>query len=296
MKILVLGANGFIGKAVVAALSSSHEVFSASREPNQGPHHLDVDLLSKESISKALGQVRPDVIINCAGVVENNSAAEKNIEFTKNLLDEVVRLRLLPKAIVICGSAAEYGVTDRADIPVKETAPLNASNDYGVSKREESRIALDYGEKFNLKVIVLRIFNPIGTGMHPKFLIPGIARQVADIERGEKKELEVSRLDSERDYIDVADVAAAIKLIIEGHPKHRVYNIGSGVSTSNEQLIDLALKYSSLKEKPPITETFKEPEPIYAKQADINRIKKEFNWEPASIIEETVKEAMNDSR
>lgn len=295
MRILVLGASGFIGRQVAKELSKTHDVYKAYRHP-YGSKDLRADLMNKESISEALDSVRPEAIVNCAGVVENSDAAEANVQFTKNLLDAVLNERLKPKSIIVCGSAAEYGEVDPLNIPVKETAPLKAANKYAVSKKLESELALEYKRKYRLPVTVVRIFNPMGFGMHPKFLISGITRQVREIEEAKRSKLEVSRLDSKRDYVDVTDVAEAIRMIIEGRPRHDVYNIGSGISTSNGEIIDLALKYSNLKSKPPIYEIFPEPEPIYAIKADISRIENEFGWRAKRSIEDTVKKAMDDAR
>ena len=63
MKIIVIGATGTIGKAVVAALSPRHEVISASRN---GPHKADIqDSASLEALLKSVGPV--DAIISAAG-------------------------------------------------------------------------------------------------------------------------------------------------------------------------------------------------------------------------------------
>ena len=129
--------------------------------------------------------------------------------------------------------------------------------------------------------------------MHSKFIIPGIMRQIVEIQEGKKNVIEVSRLDSRRDYIDVADIADAIKVLVENEPKRGVYNVGSGKSTSNAELINMIVKNSGLKSTPTIMETFPEPEPNYATQADISRMKNEFGWHPQRIIEETIKEVIN---
>lgn len=63
MKIIVIGATGTIGKAVVAALSPRHEVISASRN---GPHKADIqDIASLEALFKAVGPV--DAVVSVAG-------------------------------------------------------------------------------------------------------------------------------------------------------------------------------------------------------------------------------------
>ena len=62
MKIIVIGATGTIGAAVVRALRPRHDVIEASRK---GPHPLDIK--DARSIAALLDQERPDAVISAAG-------------------------------------------------------------------------------------------------------------------------------------------------------------------------------------------------------------------------------------
>lgn len=295
MKVLVLGSDGFFGRNVAAALAPDHEVIRGTRRVVA--HEADqyhVDLLEPKTIAQALQELQPEAIVNCAGVVENSEKALINPIMTRNLLDQVVSLELKPKRIIISGSAAEYGIIkDPNDIPVKETTPLNPTSVYGQSKVDEVAAGLEYREKYNLPVTIARIFNPIGIGMGPRFLITNILRQIEEIKNGQRKTIEVSRLDAVRDCCHILDAAEAVKLLIEGEPQEPIYNISSGKGTSNGEIIGLLLKYSGLTEQPEIIETASEPEPQIASQADISLIQNEFSWKPTRSIEETVKEIVD---
>jgi nucleoside-diphosphate-sugar epimerase len=291
MKILVVGSDGFVGRNVADLLSQEHEVLRANRKPAE--KELFVDLLDLESITKVIKQSEPETVINCAGVVDNSEAASQNPIFTKNLLNQIVLSSLKPKRVIISGSAAEYGIVDPSNIPVAETAPLNATSGYGLSKLQEEEAALEIGENSGIDVVVARIFNPIGAGMHPRFLIPKLISQLDEYNQGERNSIEVSRLDSKRDYVNIKDISAAIKCLVENNPKERVYNIGSGNSTSNAELIDLVIKLSNATKRPKIIETATEPESLVAIQADITRLSDEFGWTPIHGIEETIKEIIH---
>jgi nucleoside-diphosphate-sugar epimerase len=294
VKILVIGANGFVGRNVSLVLSAKHDIHEAVRQLEKG--YYSVDLLDKDSIDKLLNEVKPDVVINNAGVVENSEKAMQNVAFTQNLLEVAAASELEFKRIIISGSAAVYGLVAPENIPVSETAPLNASAGYGLSKLEEEKIALDLGIKFNLPVVVVRIFNPIGAGMHERFLVPKIISQVNDFQSGVKDAIEVNRLDSERDYINVKDVASAIQAIVEGDPAETIYNVGSGKATSNGELIELILHSSNIAIRPKIVEANPEPEALVAIQADISRLSSEFGWKPINSIEDTIKEIIDAAR
>lgn len=291
MKILVIGAAGFVGNNVAQGLEDRHEVYRASRKP-ETKDNIYIDLLKPETILAALQNVQPDVIIQCAGIVENIEAASENPVFTGNLLDQVVALGTKPK-IIISGSAAEYGLVDPEHIPVSEDTPLKATSIYGLSKIEETKLALKARAEHGLTVVVARIFNPIGVGMQPKFLTSRIMQQIKEIKSGERQAIEVSRLDSKRDYIDVHDLAAAFRALVEGTPEQEAYNIGSGKATTNGELIDLFLAGAELPAQPNIVETMEQPEPLVATQADITRLQQEFGWSPSVTLEVTVKEIVD---
>jgi GDP-4-dehydro-6-deoxy-D-mannose reductase len=296
MKVLVIGSDGFVGNAVKDAMMPNNEVHGTTRRTQDVVGNLHyVDLLKKETIAKVLLSIMPDVIISAAGIVESSDQAALNPLFTANLLEQIVATGLRPERVVITGSAAEYGEVKLSDIPVKETTPTNPTSIYGQSKLQESTDALLYAKEHDIPLVITRIFNPIGVGMHEKFLVPRILQQIKELMKGSRTIIEVSRLDSRRDYIDVRDVACGIKTIAEADPKERIYNIGSGISTSNGELIDILLQYSRLEYKPSIFETSPNPEALVAIQADITRMSNEFAWAPQYDITQTIKEIVNET-
>ncbi len=295
MRILVLGAGGFIGGQLTNYLATDHDVWGGKLKPG-GARDVHIDLLNKATIKQALKTVRPEAVINCAGVVENSPKAKLNIEFTRNLLEVIEELNLELKRIVISGSAAEYGVVENDSQAIPENAPLNAKSEYGKSKLRESQLALKYQQDKGFPIVVARIFNPIGLGMHPRFIVPNILAQIEDIKLGGMNQIKVSRLDAKRDYIDVRDIAGAIQAIIENTPADSVYNVGSGISTSNQTLIELLVKYSGLAAQAELVQTEPRPEQPIASKADISRIRQELGWAPRTSIEQSIKDITHDQR
>lgn len=295
MKVLIIGADGFIGSNLADALKKNHEVLRCGREFGEGKEGYWLDLLEKDSITKVLKSSKPDIIINAAGVVENNELAEMNVTFTTNLLESVLDSGIKPSKIIILGSAAEYGVVTTHELPVSEATPLRATNLYGQSKVREEHVALEFRQKHGLPVVIARIFNPIGTGMHDKFLVSRVLKQISEVKRSERTEIEITRLDAQRDYIVISDLTAGIKAIIEGEPKESTYNIGSGRAVTNGDLVNLIIGATSPNQVIPVVQTQDEPEPLFAIQADITRMKRDFNWVPVKKIEETIKEIIDAS-
>ena len=69
------------------------------------------------------------------------------------------------------GSAGQYGLVDAEHLPVTEDAPLAATSGYGVSKIEEVEFAKDFAAEHDIDVVEARIFNPVGPGMHERFIV-----------------------------------------------------------------------------------------------------------------------------
>jgi nucleoside-diphosphate-sugar epimerase len=294
MKVLIIGSEGFVGRNVLSVVQSDPNlnVVSAGRSKSVD---YNINLLERESIHSALTDARPDVIVNCAGIVTNTDDAYKNGVFCRNLLEAVLKLGKPYPKIIVSGSAAEYGVVEDVGNPVSEDVPLYATSKYGKSKVEEEKIALNFAEKYSIDVVVARIFNPIGPDMGEKFLVTSLLKQLMRVRNGEVQTISISRGDSLRDYIDVRDVAGALHRLAIADKKNRraVYNIGSGRSTSNRELIEVLLNHIELPEKPTIIETQDAQEPTYAARADISRIKLDLGWQPKYSLDVTVEDIIN---
>lgn len=294
MKIVLFGANGFLGSKVSAELAKTHQVVTVAHDPTGVDHQLDLtDLAATKDL---LVKEQPDVIVSCAGIVDKGERARLNVTFTTNICEAVKQAGLKPKRIVISGSAGEYGQISSDDLPVGETTPINAAGIYAESKAEETAIALRYGEELTVEVIIARIFNPLGAGMAPGMLLPNLMRQAAAIKAGEETAFEVSRLDSKRDYIDVRDVARAFRALVESRLRYSVYNIGSGKVTTNELLIQNLKELFDLPGDTEVHETSSEPEALVACQADIARMQQDTNWTPQYTLREALQGALDENR
>lgn len=285
MRMLVLGSSGFVGSYVSEELNNSGHTVLNGIDEKTGKR---VDLTDLAAINSYFIKTIPEVIINCSGVIDATGDFEDNIRFTNNILKASKDTGLTISNVIITGSAGEYGEVE--NLPVTENTPLKATSPYALSKIREEQNAIEFSETNNIPVTILRVFNPIGIGMRDRFLVPGFLRQIREYKQGKRDHIEVSRLDSPRDYIDARDVACAFRLVAEGRPKHRVYNIGSGKQTTNGEVLDLLIKNVKLSSRPKVIETSDAAEPQLASQADTSRIKGEFGWEPKIRLEQTIKD------
>ncbi len=253
---------------------------------------MRIDLRDKSAIHKALASCSPEVVIDCAGVVDPNAGPDDNMNLTKNILEAANDCAGGLRRVVLMGSAASYGVPlSLREVPVSEITPLRAESGYALSKRLEEEYVSDYAKTASFEVIVARLFNPIGKGMKSRFLIPNPIRQIREGGPHEGASIEVSRLHSERDYIDVRDAAVAIKRLAETLKlRYGTYNVGSGRATSNKELVSTVMDVMGVSlERSKLIETEPEREKLVASCADISRIQQDTGWAPSITLKETIK-------
>jgi nucleoside-diphosphate-sugar epimerase len=298
VRILVIGATGYLGQEIASAMMRDHDVVRsahrrASLQRCSGTQSsVPVELHDPRSITAALAQVEPDAIVYCAGKTEEASAGE-NPEMVGNLLAATLKASRPLSHVILCGTAAVYGRVDPAELPVAESIALNAASKYAQSKRAEEEIAAAYREEHGSPVTVARIFNPIGPGVSGRILLAGLMRQVGQIRAGTRAVIEVSRRDAERDCIATADVGAALVALLSDIPKHAHYNVGTGIATTNGELVDLVLRHGGLSASVPVIESAREPEPTVASRADVSRLSAEFGWLPKVSVDEAVRRAIS---
>jgi GDP-4-dehydro-6-deoxy-D-mannose reductase len=139
-----------------------------------------------------------------------------------------------------------------------------------------------------LGVIRVRAFNHTGPGQAEHFLIPALARRIAAAEREGRKEVAVGSLEPVRDFLDVADVAAAYRLLVERGSPGEVYNVCSGVGRSVGDVADLLLAMArhaiELVPDPALVRPVEVPRLV----GDNTRLRTATGWRPTIPFEDTL--------
>lgn len=174
------------------------------------------DVCDQALLERILGEYEIDTVLHLAAqaivsIANRNcvSTFESNIRGTWCLL-EACRRSPLVKQIVVASSDKAYGAHDK--LPYDETAPLQGTFPYDVSKSCADLIARCYAMSFDLPVAITRCGNFFGGGdLNWNRIVPGTIRSVL---RGERP---VIRSDGHyvRDYFYVEDGAAAYMLLAE---------------------------------------------------------------------------------
>lgn len=231
--ILVTGGTGFIGSCLADKLHRlGHEVaIMGSPSEQKCNHHHFVNTLSD---LRSLGKI--DV---CFHQAANNDTTDGDREsmFRSNCkwsLDVFGLVRLLGcRKIIYASSASVYGKLEPPYREDMETSPLSP---YSMSKDILEMLAGDFGEFFGVQTIGLRYFNVYGARESHKgkraSMVYQMCRKATD---GETLKL-FKWGEQSRDWVSVDDVVDANVKCLD-YEKSDVFNIGSGVSTSMNDIV-----------------------------------------------------------
>ncbi len=232
-KILVTGAGGFIGTALVPCLAQKRGVtvlgLGRRSTPSGNLHYHQVDLLNKKQLKIFLKQERPDFIFHLAGgrSGEISQLFSNNISTTVNLFEAIRQLGRYHPRVVIAGSAAEYGQVTGLRRPIPENTPAHPLSLYGWIKFLQTQTGLYYAG-LGEDVVIARLFNILGAGIPEDMAAGKFARDITALEKSSRSSiLNVSNLDGVRDFLDVRDICEALVLLCSKGKKGEIYNICS---------------------------------------------------------------------
>lgn len=314
-KILVTGGAGYIGSFMVRELQNKGFdpviVDNLSQGHNQavkGFRLENIDLVDeKEKLDNLLTSEKFDGVIHMASFIQMGESYKDPAKYYKNnvygfmnLLDSM-RTGGINK-IIISSSAGVYG--NPVKLPIEENDPKNPLNPYGETKYILERMLEDYDAAYGIKFMSIRYFNAAGAALdgsigedHPSesHLIPNIIKKAISNE-----EIEIFGDDYDtpdgtniRDYIHVLDLvethSIAMQKLIEGSDSG-FYNAGIGKGYSNKEILDEVQKSMGIDLK--VKYTHRRPGDADALYASIEKIKKDFSWEPKYGLKEIVETAL----
>jgi GDP-4-dehydro-6-deoxy-D-mannose reductase len=305
-RILITGITGFVGSHLADHLLRlpGLEIFGMRRWRSRTEHidhlpgHISVvecDLRDQVSVTRAIEKVRPDKIFHLAAqsfVPTSWHAPEEslhtNVVGTLHLF-EAVRLAGLDSWIQVAGSSEEYGMVHPDEVPIRETNPLRPLSPYGVCKVGADMLGYQYHQSFGMKIVRTRAFNHTGPRRGDVFVESNFAKQIADIEKGQKDPvIRVGNLDAQRDYTDVRDVVRAYWLSLEKCEPGEVYNICSGRSWTIREVLDLLLARSKVKVRIEQDPARMRPSDVQILLGNCDRFHKATGWKPEIPFDRTL--------
>ncbi len=305
-KVLIVGAAGFVGSYLAAALQNEFGMDVAmTKLPHEkltgmdGMAVYDLNILNKEDVVELLMSVRPDYIIHLAAQSSVSVAwknpgltVDVNIKGSLNVMDAVRELYYKPKVLLI-GSGEEYGHIRPGETPIKEDNNLRPGNIYAATKACQNMIGSIYAKAYDMHLMMVRAFNHIGPNQAPLFVVADFCKQVAEIEKGLREPvMYVGNLAAKRDFTDVRDVVRAYGLLIQKGEAGETYNVGSGHAVAISEILDMIIANSSCDIKVEVDPNKLRPVDVPIIEADTTKLKQTTGWEQRISLEQTIRETL----
>jgi len=313
-KILVTGGAGYIGSFMVRCLKEKgFEVIIAD---NLSQGHIEsvkdfdvreIDLATeKEKLNELFEKEKFSGVVHMAGFIQMGESFanpskyfQNNLMSALNVMDAMVKNKV--SNFILSSSAGVYGNPE--SLPIKEEDKKEPLNPYGETKYMIEKMLEWYDQAYGLKFISIRYFNAAGAALdgsigedHPEesHLIPLIIKAGL---KGEKFTIYGNDYKTPdgtciRDYIHVLDLVETHRIALKkllGGAQSNFYNAGVGRGYSNKEVIEMVekvtgltinLEYGSRREG--------DADSLYA---SIDKIKKDFSWQPKYDLKEIIKSA-----
>lgn len=284
------GARGFVGRYLVEHLETTGaKVTGWTRE--------QVDLLDRSAVSRAMAEVRPNVVYHCAGAAHVGQSFSNiadtfaaNVLGTHHVLD-ALRGTNVNARVLITGSSLVYRQSDRA---LKEDDPTGPATPYAVSKLAQEMLGQRGIREDRQQVLLTRPFNHIGPRQAPTYAAPAFAQQIALIEKGRRApEIVVGNLDASRDLHDVRDTVRAYAAVAERGEPGRIYNVCAGQAFRIRDVLDRLVAMSRVKVTITVDPAKYRPSDNLMVWGDRSRIENELGWQPQIPLDQTLKDVLD---
>ena len=270
--VLLTGATGYIASHTWLALqaagfrvvgldnfsNSSAVVLERLRElSGRTPDFVRADVCDASALDALFAARRIDAVVHFAALKAVGESSRIPLAYYRNNLGGLTTLadtmqRHGCRTLVFSSSATVYGTPEQ--LPIREDAPLSATNPYGWTKLMGEQILRDVAAADPQWVVgLLRYFNPVGAhesgriGEHPQGVPNNLMPYVTQVAVGKRERLRVFGADyptpdgtGVRDYIHVVDLAeghvAALRHLLARRESITV-NLGTGVGYSVLQMV-----------------------------------------------------------
>ncbi len=303
-RVVVTGADGFIGSHVVEALvKAGAEVTALALYTGLDSHGWldDLDPPIRDSVRRVRGDVRDggfvlrllegqEICMHLAALIAiphsydaPRSHVDVNLVGTLNVL-EAARAHGLER-MVHTSTSEVYGTARR--VPIDESHPLQGQSPYAASKIGADMLVEAFARSFGLPAVILRPFNTYGPRQSERAVIASAIRQALD---PSCEAIRVGDLSPKRDFTFVTDAAEAFLRIgaADGLAYGTVYNSGTGRAVTIGEVVE-AIRKVVATGKPVAQETARNrpaTSEVGVLMADSRRFAAATGWAPRTTLED----------
>jgi GDP-4-dehydro-6-deoxy-D-mannose reductase len=305
-RVLITGITGFAGSHLAEHLvAQGVEVHGLAHEDPPFVNLVALagkvaihegDLLRLDDIEGALAGSRPDAVVHLAGqAVPTRASADPLAAVRINVLGTATLLKALERyphvRLVLASSADVYGAPDR--VPVDEDAPLRPSNVYAATKVAAEAVARERPAQDGGPVVILRPANQNGPRQHPGLAASAFAKQIAEAEAGLAEPIvRHGRLDAQRDFIDVRDMAKAYAAAL-GLTEGGTFNVGSGRAVAVAEILETLIGLARVPVRAEL-----DPSRVREGEAtrialDATRFRQKTGWSPTIALVDSLRDTLD---
>jgi GDP-4-dehydro-6-deoxy-D-mannose reductase len=318
VKVLVTGADGFVGRWLIRRLlADGREVFGAVR-PGQSPapvaptgdltpeeharvRWLPLELTDIESV-RACIDLPYDAVVHLAAVSSTSDATRDpgfawnvNAAGTARIVQVLGHARRIGQAdplVLVTSTAEVYGSSDTARAR-RETDPIAPSSPYAASKAGEEIAALEAWRRTGLRVVVTRAFAHTGPGQDTRFVVPAFAERLRAAKRIGAPVVKVGNLEPVREFLHVRDVVDAYaRLLTKGQPGE-TYNVASGQAVSLEELFDRLAALIGVHPLPEADPELMRGGDVLHLVGDASKLRAATGWAPRYDLNATLRDVLD---
>lgn len=307
-RVLVTGADGFIGSHLVEALLEDGYEVRAFVLYNSFNTWGWLDSFSKEKLDKIdvfMGDVRDpnavreamkgmDAVMHLAALIAipysyyaPDAYVDTNIKGTLNILQAARDLGI--KRVLVTSTSEVYGTAQY--VPIDEKHPYQGQSPYSATKIGADRLAESFYRSFNLPVTIVRPFNTFGPRQSARAVIPTIITQLL----AGKEEIKLGSLEPTRDFNYVKDTARGFIEILKSDR-----TIGQEINIATQKEISIGeLAEELIRQINPNAKIVCDEQRLRPKKSEVERLlgcnKKILeltDWKPGYSFEEGIAETI----
>jgi len=307
-KVLVTGADGFIGSHLVEALLKEGCEVTAFVFYNSFNHWGWLEDLSKEQLRKIkvfTGDIRDpngvkkavqgqEIIFHLAALIgipfsyhSPDSYVDTNVRGTLNILQAAKDFGV--GKILITSTSEVYGTAQY--VPIDEAHPRQGQSPYSATKIAADAMAESFYRSFNLPVVIVRPFNTYGPRQSARAIIPTIITQLLS----GKQEVLIGHCHPKRDFVYVADTVEAFCEIAKSDEV-----IGQEINIATQQEISIeAIAKKLIQQINPQAKLVTDKQRLRPENSeverlvgDIRKIRRLTHWRPRYTIKEGLRETI----
>jgi GDP-4-dehydro-6-deoxy-D-mannose reductase len=310
MKVLVTGADGFVGRHLVPRLVEKGYQVTAGCRPtaeSQTPfgeprgdavRWVPLELDDPDRVRAAVGSGH-EAVIHLAAVSSVREAREDpgrawviNAAGTARLMDAVLAARDLDPVVLFVSTAEVYG-NGPARARVETDYPCPQSQ-YAASKLGGEIAALEAWHRSGLRVIVARPFIHTGPGQSPPYVVPSFIQRLLGLRSaGSRSQVPTGNLDLVRDMLDVRDVVEAYLLLLDRGRAGETYNVARGEGFTLREIFQRIADEIGVNAEPVLDPTLLRPADIPHLVGDAGKLRETTGWVPAFSLEQTLRDMVH---